>query len=302
MVAHPHLPQVQVDAPKGAARRLLSTSLVTGTIMLAEAVGGAMSGSLSLLADAGHMLTDLLAIGVAYAALRFAERPADDQRTYGYRRLEVLAALLNGMALVGVSGSILIEGIGRLRHPQPVEVLTMIGVASVGLLANLIGLALLGHGHTNLNMRGAFLHIVGDTLSSVGVVVGGAIIYFTGWTRLDALLSIGISLIIVVTSFRLLRDVVDVLLEAAPQGLQTDAVRQALVSLPCVAHVHDLHVWSITHGLPALSAHVVMQQPQDDPHHVLCQVQEMLRKRFAIAHVTLQIERVSQENNGCTLV
>ncbi len=281
--------------------RLLATLAVTATIMVAEAVGGYVSGSLSLLADAGHMLTDLLALGVAYAALRLGGRPADDRRTYGYRRLEVLAALLNGIALVGVAGSIVVEAVDRWRAPEQVEVGTMMTVAAVGLLANLIGLVLLGHGHghDNLNVRSAFLHVLGDTLSSLGVLLGGVVIFYTGWSRVDPLLSIIISLVIGVSSYRLLREMVDVLLESAPRGLSTDRIRQAIVNVDKVARVHDLHVWSITQGLVALSAHVVLRAPNDDPHQVLTHVQNMLRERFAIAHVTLQIDRAESDHCGC---
>ena len=279
-------------------RRMLATLGVTGTIMLAELVGGFMSESLSLLADAGHMLTDLLALGVAYAALRLGALPADNKRTYGYRRLEVLAALLNGLALVVVSGSIVWEAAARWLHPVPVHVPTMLAVASVGLVANLVGLWLLGHGHS-LNMRAAFLHILGDTLSSVGVIVGGGIIWLTGWTRIDALLSVGIAVIIIVTSFNLLREVIDVLLEAVPKGIRIEDVQRTIHAVTGVQAVHDLHIWSITAGMPALSAHVVLRDPNTDAHAVLCAIQTELRTHHAISHATLQIERENMGDCGC---
>ncbi|HET6344227.1 MAG TPA: cation diffusion facilitator family transporter [Myxococcota bacterium] len=283
----------------GAKKRLLGTLAITASIMLAEVAGGWWSGSLALLADAGHMLTDLLALVVAYGALRLSERPADDRRTYGYRRFEVLAALLNSVALVGVSGSIAYEALERWMSPRPVEAGTMIAVAVVGLVANLLGLALLRHGHDNLNMRGAFLHILGDTLSSVGVVAGGVVISLTGFTRIDPLLSVGIALIIVVSSLSLLREVVDVLLEAAPRGIDTDRVRQTIGAVAGVGQVHDLHIWSITAGLPALSAHVVLRTPAEDGQRILRDIQSALRERFAIEHATLQIETHQADDCGC---
>lgn len=275
---------------------------VTATIMVAEVVGGIYSGSLALLADAGHMLTDLLSLLVAFAAMVWGARPADARRTYGYRRLEVLAALANSVALVLVAGSIAWEAWQRLRDPASVTLPVMMGVAAVGLVANLMGLWLMGHGHSHddVNMRGAFLHILGDTLSSLGVIVGGAIMATTGWLWIDPLLSVALAVLIVASSYRLLKEVIDVLLEAVPRGIDTAAVQQAMVQVPGVDQVHDLHIWSITSGMAALSAHVVVTNSAQDPNVVLHQSLAVLREKFHIDHATLQIERSVEPACGCS--
>lgn len=262
---------------------------VTGTLMVAEAVGGWWSGSLALLADAGHMLTDLLALVVAFAAVSIAARPADAKATYGYRRIEILAALFNGLTLVGLSLGIGWEAVERWNQPGPIQIEVMGTVAAIGLAANLLGLWLLHDHDHNLNTRGAFLHVLGDALTSVGVLVGAGIIALTGWTRIDAIISIGIAAVIVFTSLLLLRDVFNVLMEAAPPGLDTETIRKTIVAVPGVEGVHDLHVWSITTGMPALSAHVVA--PQSNPSDLLPNIQAVLRERFQIDHATLQIEK-----------
>ncbi len=282
-----------------AARRLALTLVLTLAIMAVELVGGVMAGSLALLADAGHMLTDVLALMVALAAILLGRRPADERRTYGYRRLEILAALANGVALVVVSGSIVIEAIARWRAPQPVDATLMSAVAALGLAGNLVGIALLrGHLKT-LNLRSAFLHLMGDALSSVGVLVAALVMRVTGWPRVDALVSLGIALIIVITSVGLLREVVEVLLEAAPTHIDTDSVRATIGTVAGVDGVHDLHVWSITSGMPALSAHIVVKNTACDADAVLSAIQGRLRDEYAIDHSTLQIERRPAADCGC---
>ncbi|MBI5510449.1 MAG: cation transporter [Deltaproteobacteria bacterium] len=273
--------------------------VLTVVIMLAELIGGLISGSLALLADAGHMLTDAMALALALGAMVVGSRPADDRRTYGYRRLEILAALANGVVLVFVSGSILFEAAKRWLSPQPIVTEIMSVVAAVGLVANLVGLVLLRPAHGSLNVRGAFLHILGDTLSSIGVLAGAAVIALTGWTRVDPLLSFMISIVIVWSSFTLLREVVEVLLEAAPRGIDTERVRRLMTSMAGVVSVHDLHVWSITTGLPALSAHVVVADHSQDCDHLRKALQEELKKSFAIDHATLQIEHDQLGGCGC---
>lgn len=276
---------------------MVLTLLLTSVIMLAEAFGGWMSGSLSLLADAGHMLTDFLALLVAFTAMALSQRAADGRRTYGYRRLEILAALGNGVALVVVSGSIFYEAAQRWMSPRNVDVKLMAVIAVIGLGANLLGLWLLHTHQENLNVRGAFLHILGDTLSSVGVIVAAVVIAVTGWTRVDALLSLLIAVIIVVTSLSLLREVVDVLLEAAPRNIDTNKVHESIMAVAGVAEVHDLHVWTIASGLPALSAHVVVADASNDCHTIRAAIQDCLRDNYAIDHATLQMER--RTDTGC---
>ncbi len=290
--SHPH------PGSGSEGRRLLATVVLTGTIMLAEVAGGLFSGSLSLLADAGHMLTDFLALLVAFTARQLGARPADQRRTYGYRRLEILAALANGVALVVVSGSIVYKAIGRWLEPQAIDLSVMGGVAVLGLVANLVGLALLGGHRHDLNLRGAFLHLLGDALSSLGVAVTAVIIAFTGWTRLDSIISMIIAVVIVATSVALLREVVDVLLEAAPRGIDTEKVRTSMKAVAGVDEVHDLHVWSIASGMPALSAHVVVTDASSDTNAVRVAIQATLRREYHIDHSTLQVERRSPEPCG----
>jgi cobalt-zinc-cadmium efflux system protein len=300
MTATGHSHAGHTHPPTGRGR-LLATFVTTAVVMFAEAGGGWVTGSLALWADAGHMLFDLLALGVALGAQWVAQRPADGRRTYGYRRLEVLAALVNSMALVGIAVAIGFEAWERWATPAPVLVGPMMAVAGVGLVANLLSLWLLGgHHHHDLNVRGAFLHILGDTLSSVGVIIGGVIILATGWNRIDAVLSCVIACIIVVGSINLLREVVDVLLESAPQGVDTAAVRAALTDVAGVEQVHDLHIWSITVGMPALSAHIVVASPSDDPYSLRRTLQQTLQTRFGIEHATLQMEASLSEGCGCT--
>lgn len=271
-------------------RRLLGTLALTVGMMVFEAVGGWLSGSLALLSDAGHMLTDAAALLLAALALWFAGRPADLKRTFGFFRLEILSALVNGVTLVGIALLIAYEAWQRIAHPQPIKAGLMLVVAVVGLLVNLAGLALLSRSK-NLNVRAAFLHVLGDALSSVGVIAAGAVVFFTGWTLLDPILSIAIALIIAFGAVGLVRQAVHVLLEAVPEHIDLKEVFGAMKAVAGVTEVHDLHVWTISHGLHALSAHLVCACPtvqaRDD---LLCAARTMLRERFGIDHATLQVE------------
>jgi len=273
--------------------------LLTLALMLAEVAGGLWSGSLALLSDAGHMLTDLLALMVAFGAVTLSTLPADNKRTYGYRRLEIIGAMINGVFLLGLSGTIIYEAVQRWIEPREVHSGVMAAVAAVGLGANLVGLWLLGGHGGNLNLRGAFLHVLGDALTSVGVLLGALVIYLTGWTRIDALVSVLIALVVAFTSLALLREVLEVLIEAAPRGINAEEVRETIGGVQGVDGVHDLHVWSITSGMPALSAHIVVSDPGCDPHSVRIAVQTQLHERYAIDHATLQVEAVADENCGC---
>ncbi|KAK1548219.1 hypothetical protein Q3G72_014328 [Acer saccharum] len=300
MSQHAHHSHQHGPSPTTRRSRLLATFATTAVVMVAEAVGGWVSHSLALWADAGHMLFDLLALGVALGAQTLAQKPADMRRTYGYRRLEVLAALINSMALVGISIGIGYEAYTRWAHPEPIAAGPMMAVATVGLIANLASLKLLGgHHHGDLNMHGAFLHILGDTLSSVGVILGGIVIMWTGRTDIDPILSVIIAIIIVLGSIKLLREVIDVLLESAPQGMDTDRVRETLARIPGVGQVHDLHIWSITVGMPALSAHVVVASAELDPYALRHALEQVLHDEFGIVHTTLQLEASLAEGCGC---
>jgi cobalt-zinc-cadmium efflux system protein len=272
------------------SRRLLLVIGLTFAVLLIEVAGGILSHSLALLSDAGHMLTDLLALVLSLMAVRFAALPANAVKTYGYQRLEILTALVNGALLIAVSGFLFYRSFRRILAPQPIEEATMIGAAVVGLVANLISLRLLSdHGH-NLNIRGARLHVLSDALSSGGVVAASIVMALTSWWRLDPLVAAALSVGIAWGAWRLVREAIDVLLEGAPAGLSLDEVRQALLALPGVAEVHDLHVWCITTGLPALSGHVRLTAGTAPEGILLERINDVLRSRFGITHTTIQIE------------
>jgi cobalt-zinc-cadmium efflux system protein len=286
------------DERRKDRNRLLVTLVLTGGIAVAEAVGGWLTGSLALLSDAGHMLGDVSAIGLSLLALWFAGRPADHKRTYGYYRLEILSALLNGVLLIGITAYILYEAWARLRAPQPVQLGPMAVVAGVGLVANLISLSVLGHTHS-LNVRGAFLHVLGDTLSSVGVLVGAGVMALTGWWQVDPIISALIAVVIVVGAVRLVREAVDVLLEAVPAHVDMEALRSIMAKVEGVKSVHDLHVWTISSGMYALSAHLVVADPMVcNNDAILSAVRHELLERFGIDHTTIQIESASYAHAG----
>lgn len=271
-------------------RRLVLVIVLTFAVLLVEAAGGLLSHSLALLSDAGHMLTDLLALVLSLMAVRFASLPPNEAKTYGYQRLEILTALVNGALLIGVSGYLFYESLRRVVAPQPIEEATMIGAAVLGLAANLVSLRLLsGHDHS-LNIRGARLHVLGDALSSGGVVVTSIVMALTSWWRLDPLVAAALSIGIAIGAWRLVREAIDVLLEAAPRGLALEEVRQALLALHGVGEVHDLHVWCITTGLPALSGHVRLAAGAAEEGNLLERINEVLKSRFGITHTTIQIE------------
>ncbi len=288
---HDHGPDA-TGRRRGAERQGLRRTLVlTTAILLAELVGGYLSNSLALLADAGHMFTDALAIALAYLALGFATRPPTERKTYGWYRLEVLAALANGVTLVVMSLFIFWEAWHRIVAPPEVSTTTMLVVATIGLLANALGLVFLHGHHGSLNMRGAYLHVLGDLLSSVAVVAGGVFMLVTGNYLLDPILSVLIGLIIIVSAYRLLRESVDVLLEAIPRGMQLEEVGTAIAEVDGVLGVHDLHVWCLTSGLNALSCHVEVRTiTLEESDALLSRVNEMLRERFGITHTTIQME------------
>ncbi|MBI5482412.1 MAG: cation transporter [Deltaproteobacteria bacterium] len=275
-------------------RRLLITLLVTATILVAELVGGVVSGSLALLSDAGHMATDAGALLLALVACALAARPADSRRTYGFHRLEVLSALVNGALLFVVAAYLLYEAWLRLRTPVPIRTGLMLGVAVVGLLGNLVGVWLL-HGLRSLNVRGAYLHLLTDTLSSVAVIAGAAVMAVAkGAWIIDPILGGLIGLAVLWGAFTLVRDAVHVLLEGTPTHIDLDRLTADLERLEGVKEVHDLHVWTIASGLHALSAHVVVPghtlRDGGGSDAVLRRIKEFLLARHAIAHTTVQIE------------
>jgi len=287
-------------------RPLVVALAITAAFMAVEVVGGLWTDSLALLADAGHMATDAAALALALFAVWLARRPATPKRSFGYYRAEVLAALLNAGALVAISLLILWAAARRLGDPPAVESGPMLAVAVAGLAANAAAAWVLmrGGGHeTNLNTRGAFLHVVGDMLGSVGAIVAALVMLGTGWYAADPLLSAGIGLLVLWGAWRLLRESVDVLLEATPKGMDAGEVREAMTAVGGVAGVHDLHVWTVTSGLVALSSHVEVAGTRDW-HEVLVDLSTLLRERFGITHVTLQPEERHAHADlfrGCSL-
>ena len=279
---------------RGHRRALARVLVITATFMVIEAAAGWIANSLALLADAGHMLTDAGAVTLALFALWIAQRPATAEKTYGYLRLEILAALVNGAALFVVAGLIVWHAVGRLAAPPEVEPRILFGVATVGLLVNVVALRILHGGHhQSLNIRGVYWHVLGDLLGSIGAMAAGATILLTGWVLADPIISIGIALLILIGAWRLMRESVDVLLEATPGHIALRDVAHRIASIPGVSEVHDLHVWTVTSGVVAMSGHAVVVDPARSQRVI-----ETVQSRMAdlgIYHVTMQIEDAS----GC---
>lgn len=276
-------------AREASRRRLALTLVLVVLYTAAEVVGGLLTNSLALLADAGHMLSDAASLGLALFALTAAARPATAQRTFGYHRLEILAALVNGAALVAIAIFLVVEALGRLADPPEVEAGGIMLVAAGGLLVNLAGLALLHGGRADsLNLRGAWLHVATDALGSVQALLAGAAIWLFGWQWADPAATLAIALLVVWSAWSLLRDAVGVLMEWAPRHIDVEGVRTSLEQVSGVRDVHDLHVWTITSGLEAMSAHVVA--PDRPPPHLLADIRATLHRRFGIDHVTIQVE------------
>jgi len=279
-----------------ANRRSLAIVLaLTAGFMVVEAVGGFLAHSLALLADAGHMLTDVASLSLALFAMWAASKPATPKRSYGYHRTEILAALVNGVSLAVISVFIFREAFLRLQAPPSVRSGIVIAVGSAGLAVNLVGAAILhGRRRGSLNVEAAFLHVLADALGSVGAIVAGVIIWRTGWFYADPLISFFIGGLIVWGTWRLLSNTVNVLLEACPAHINVGAVRDALLSVEGVLEIHDLHVWTVTSGKESLSSHLLID-PNADPHQVLDRLTRLLRDRFDIEHSTIQLETQSLE-------
>ncbi len=280
----------RTPALSGHTRTLKLVLAITAGFMVVEFVAGWLANSLALLADAGHMLTDTAALALALFAAWIAQLPATPDKTFGYLRFEILAALVNGAVLFLVAGLIVWDAIERFADPPEVEARILFGVATAGLIVNLIGARLLHAGHKDsLNVRAAYLHVLGDLLGSIGALAAGVIILLTGWMLADPIISIGIALLILVGAWRLVRESVDVLLEATPRHIALGEVERQIASVPGVEDVHDLHVWTLTSGVVAMSGHAVVPEPGDGQ-----QVLEIVQQRLAamgIHHVTMQIER-----------
>lgn len=269
--------------------RLWAVLVLTGAFMVLEAVGGWVSGSLALLADAGHMLTDVGALALGLLSAWIAQRPADQTKTYGYLRWEILAALVNGAALFGIAAWVVVEAIQRLQHPSPIRVGLFLTIAAAGLAVNALSLALLhGSREGSLNARGVYLHVLGDALGSIGALAAAAIVWLTGWTLADPLVSIALSLLILAGAWRLLRESTDILLDAVPRHVVMADVQRRILGVPGVAAVHDLHVWTVVNGVVAMSGHAVVPDLVAHP-----EVLDGIRSEMAalgIGHVTMQLE------------
>ncbi len=274
---------------RGESRALAIALVLVAAFAGVEAAVGLVSGSLALLADAAHMLSDGLALGLALVAAWLARRPATPERSFGWHRAEVLAALLNALVLVVLGGWIVWEAVGRLSDPPDVTGGWVLAAGVAGLLVNLIVVRVLHGAGTGLNVRAAMLHVVADLASSVGVVVAGLVVLATGWAHADPVAGLLIGVLVVLSTFRVLRETVGVLLEGAPAGMDAREVGTAIGAVEGVVGVHDLHLWTITSGFPALSAHVLVGDGADC-HAIRRALETILRERFSLTHTTLQVE------------
>ena len=275
----------------GASRKrlLIVFALVIGYLVV-EVVGSLLTNSLALLADAGHMLTDAVGVGLALLAIHFAARPATSAKTFGYYRLEILAAAINAVLLFGVAAFILFEAAQRFSSPPEVASGPMLVIAGIGLVVNFVSMRLLTRGaEASLNVRGAYLEVLGDLLGSIAVLVAGAVIWLTGWTPIDPIASVLIAVLILPRAWNLLREAVDVLLQATPKNINLDEVRAHLLRGEGIVDAHDLHAWTLTSGMPVVSAHVVID-PDADPAAVLDEVCRCLADDFDMEHSTIQLE------------
>lgn len=297
----------------GIGKRFLISIGVTFAILIAEVIGGFWTGSLALLSDAAHVFMDVFALALSYLALRLSALPADDRHTYGFHRLEVLAALINGVSLGAIAIEIFTESLQRWQHPQAMKSTEMLVIAVIGLVANLIVVFVLGmkdhdeHGHKDeredLNVRSAFLHVIGDAVSSVGVIVAAVVIMFTGWEWVDPLMSIGIGVLILFSSWRVLKGTLHILVEGVPEGMTLSEVGNALNTTPGVCSVHDLHVWNLCSRHVALSAHVVLDdQSLAASADVMADIKRRLDESFGIEHTTIQFELVQCGQGTQTVV
>jgi cobalt-zinc-cadmium efflux system protein len=285
-----------------ADQRLLAIALgITVALLIAEVIGGILTGSLALIADGGHMASDAGALGLSLGAVWLATRPATKGRTYGFARAEIIAAFVNSLTLVLIAGFVFWQAAGRFSDPPEVESLPMLGVAAAGLVVNLIAMSLLNKRRQHsLNVRSAFLHVLGDTLGSVGVIVAGVIMLATNEYIVDPIVSVIIGVLILISSFRIITETTQVLLEATPPGIRTSDVQEKLMAVPGVRSIHDLHIWTVTSGFISLSAHV--ETGTERSHHdVLVDLRLALSRTFDINHATLQLETASlhEELESC---
>jgi cobalt-zinc-cadmium efflux system protein len=284
---HSHAPTVTKDSE----RRIFWVMCVTGGYMILQAIGGLLSGSLALIADSGHMLSDTAALGLAWFAFRLAKRPADKKRTYGYHRFQILAAFTNGVTLFFIAGWIIFEAIGRLITPGEVLGGPMLIIAIVGLAVNIVGFYVLHRGdRENVNMQGALLHVMGDMLGSIGAILAAVIILFTGWMAADPILSVLVSIIILKSAYTLVRRSGHILLEGTPDHLDMELIREKLIAyLPQIKDVHHMHAWSLTAEKPIVTMHVQIET-KAEIEATLLEINSYLLTEFDINHATIQLE------------
>jgi cobalt-zinc-cadmium efflux system protein len=293
---HVHRREAAHSGRADSCARLGWTLGLTLGYMVAEIVGGYLADSLSLLADAGHMFSDAAALGLSLFAVWIAQRPPTPQHSYGYYRAEILAALANGATLIAIAIIIFIEAFRRLAAPEEVAGPLMAAIAAGGLVVNLLGLTILNAGKSqNLNMHGAWLHLISDALGSVAALSAGALVWAFGWNWADPAASILIGILVIFSSWNLLKQAIAILMESTPRHLDIDAVRNAMVAAPGICEVHDLHIWTITSGMESLSAHVVLL-PGFESHAALDSLRRVLHDRFAIDHITIQVDAAGQEH------
>lgn len=272
--------------------RLWIVFWLTAFYLLAEVIAGFWTGSLALIADAGHMLTDAGGLALALFAISFSQRKATPEKTYGYYRAEILAALINALVLFFISGFILYEAWQRFHHPPTILSLPMLIVAVIGLLINLIGMKLLSEGSKeSLNVKGAYLEVLSDMLTSVGVITAAAIMLATGWYWVDPLISAGIGLFIIPRTWSLLRESVHILMEGTPLHVDLKALQKSMKQIKGVKEIHELHVWTLTSGMDSMSAHVIVEsESRSKGDRILSEIQDLIKDRFQIRHSTIQIE------------
>ncbi|MGI2336442.1 MAG: cation diffusion facilitator family transporter [Dehalogenimonas sp.] len=292
MHQHPH--------PHSAGGRLKLGIIISSIIFIAEVTGGIISNSLALLSDAGHVLADIVALSLSAYALRQAQRPPDHRMTFGYHRLGVVVAVVNALAIFGIAGFIIYEATQRFQSPQDVNSPIMLGVAAVGLAANLVVAYWLREAQKeSINIKSAFWHVLGDALASIGVIIGSVIIMLTGFTAVDAIVSAVIAVIIAISAWGILSEAVKVLLEAAPGHIKLDELAENIKAVSGIDDVHDLHVWSLTPQLHALSAHIVIGDlPTSESARIRCEVEKLLDRRYGVTHTTLQIECRTRSPDG----
>jgi cobalt-zinc-cadmium efflux system protein len=287
------------DGSEADQRRVLAAMLLTAGFLAVEVAGAVLSGSLALLADAGHMLTDTAALALAWFAFRIARRRPDLRRSYGYHRVQVLAAFVNGMALVVIVAGIAVEAVTRLVHPVAVLGGPMLAVAVLGLAVNIAAFAVLhGGDRRNLNLRGATLHVLGDLLASLATIAAAVVIVATGWTPIDPLLSLAVALLIATSAWRLIRQSGHILLEGTPEAIDPEAVRDRIsLAVPAIRDVHHLHIWSLTDARPVVTLHAVVDADAD-PDATLDEIHRSLEALFGIGHATVQLERIACADRG----